>query len=105
MNGGLSPFFYVCRTFDTLVSNAHKPLRKRIMSKKNNKIAVIIARIGRIERKCDRLVVEVTSLRRFLTPKRSEIDEVIDRLHNTAVALRRQSRSERLYYLRNAREE
>ncbi len=75
------------------------------MSKKSNKISVIVARIGRVERKCDRLVAEMTSLRRFLTPKRSEIDEVIDRLHNTAVALRNQSRRERLFHLRNAREE
>jgi len=38
------------------------------MSKKNNKIAAIAARIGRVERKCNRLIAEITALRKALTP-------------------------------------
>ena len=74
------------------------------MSKKNNKIAAIAASIGRVERKCNRLIYEVTALRKSLTPQHSDIDEVIGHLHRTAVALREQSRSERKYFSRNGME-
>lgn len=74
------------------------------MSKHNSKIAAMSARIGRIERKCNRLLCEVASLRKALTPQYSDIDEVIGHLHRTAIALREQSKGERRYYSRNARE-
>ena len=55
------------------------------MSKKTNKLSQISARIGaRIERKCNRLIAEVSALRKALTPQTSEIDEVIGHLHRTA---------------------
>lgn len=75
------------------------------MSKNNSKIDIIAARIGRVERKCSRLIYEVSALRKALTPSHSEIDEVIGHLHRTAIALRNQSRDERRYYSRNARKE
>ncbi len=74
------------------------------MSKRNKKIAVIAARIGRVERKCNRLIAEVTALRKALTPQHSDIDDVIGHLHRTAHALREQSEKERRYYSRIARE-
>ena len=74
------------------------------MSKRNNKIAQIGARIRRVERKCNRLIAEVTALRKALTPQHSEIDDVIGHLHRTANALREQSERERRYYSRIARE-
>lgn len=73
------------------------------MSKKNSKLAAIAARIGRVERKCNRLIAEVTALRKALTPPDSEIDEVIGHLHRTAKALRAQSEQERWHYSRIAR--
>ena len=75
------------------------------MSKKTNKIALIATRIGRVERKCNRLIAEVASLRKSLTPQHSDIDEVIGHLHRTATALREQSRNERRYFSRNSRED
>lgn len=75
------------------------------MSMKNTKIAVISARMGRVERKCNRLIAEVSALRKALTPQTSEIDEIIGHLHRTATALREQSRSQRRYYSRIAKED
>lgn len=75
------------------------------MSKKTNKLSQISARIGRVERKCNRLIAEVSALRKALTPQTSEIDEVIGHLHRTATALREQSRRQRRYYSRIARED
>ena len=74
------------------------------MSKKTNKIAAIATRIGRVERKCNRLIAEVRSIRRALAPQHSEIDEVINHLHRTATALREQSKRERQHYARISRE-
>lgn len=74
------------------------------MSKKPIKITQIVARIGRIERKCDRLIKEVGNLRKAITPQQSEIDEIIEHLHLTAKALREQSSIERRNYSRNAGE-
>lgn len=71
---------------------------------KTNKIAVLSARIARVERKYNRLIAEVRSLRRALTPQYSEIDEVINHLHRTATALREQSKRERHHYARISRE-
>lgn len=72
---------------------------------KTNKIAGISARIARVERKCNRILHEIAALRKALIPQSSEIDDVINHLHRTATALREQSRSERKYYSRIAREE
>lgn len=74
------------------------------MSKKTNKLAVIAARIRRVERKCNRLIAEVAALRKALTPQPSELNDIIGHLHQTARALREQSQRERRYYERNARE-
>ncbi len=67
-------------------------------------MAVIAARIERVERKCNRIIAEVRSLRKALTPTYSEIDEVIAHLQRTAGQLREQSRYERRQYERIARE-
>lgn len=75
------------------------------MSKPSKKLSQISARICRVEHKCNRIIAEVTALRKALTPPHSEIDEVIGHLHRTATALQEQSRSERRYYSRIAREE
>lgn len=50
------------------------------MSKKNNSLLQISARIGRVERKCNRLIAEVSALRKALTPQPSEIDAIIGHL-------------------------
>ncbi len=101
----ISFFLSQYRTLVEVVSNALKTQIQWIMSKKNNRFSQICARIGRVERKCNRLIAEVTALREALMPRRSEIDEVIGHLHRTATALREQSRSQRLYYSRILREE
>lgn len=75
------------------------------MSKQSKKLSQISARICRVERKCNRIIAEVATLRNALTTPHSEIDEVIGHLHRTATALREQSRSERRYYSRIAMED
>lgn len=75
------------------------------MSKKNNSLLQISARIGRVERKCNRLIAEVSALRKALTPQPSEIDAIIGHLHRTATVLREQSREQRRFYSRIARED
>ncbi len=75
------------------------------MGNKNNKLKALSARIGRVERKCNRILIEVTSLRKALVPDHSEVDEVIGHLHRTAIALHNQSKRERKYFTRNAKEE
>ena len=75
------------------------------MSKKNTKIAALAARMRRVERKCDRIIAEMSSLRKALAPQPSEIDEIIGHLHRTATALCEQSRNERRHYSRTAPKE
>ena len=48
-------------------------------------------RIRRIERKCDRIISELASLRRCLYSRSSDIDVTIERMHNHARELRKES--------------
>ena len=48
-------------------------------------------RIRRIERKCDRIISELASLRRCLYSRSSDIDVTIERMHNNALELRKES--------------
>ena len=48
-------------------------------------------RIRRIERKCDRIISELASLRRCLYSRSSDIDVTIERMHNNARELRKES--------------
>lgn len=52
------------------------------------------SRIDRIERKCDRILSELLIVRQQLN-KESDMDTVIDRLHTTAIRMRRQCNKER----------
>lgn len=62
------------------------------MSMKNNKFTE--SRLRRLERKCDRILVELLVLKRVVQHQR-DVDDVIDRLHNVAVRMREQSERER----------
>lgn len=55
------------------------------MTSRNNK------RIRRIERKCDRIISELASLRRCFYSRSSDIDVTIERMHNNARELRKES--------------
>lgn len=59
---------------------------------KNNKFTE--SRFRRLERKCDRILVELLVLKRVVQHQR-DVDDVIDRLHNVAVRMREQSERER----------
>ena len=48
-------------------------------------------RIRRIEQKCDRIINELASIRRCLYSRSSDIDATIERLHNNARELRKES--------------
>ena len=48
-------------------------------------------RIRRIEHKCDRIISELASLRRCLYSRSSDIDVTIERMHNNARELRKES--------------
>lgn len=50
-------------------------------------------RIRRIEIKCDRIIKELASIRRCLLIRSSDIDATIERLHNNARELRKESES------------
>ena len=48
-------------------------------------------RIRRIEHKCDRIISELASLRRCFYSRSSDIDVTIERMHNNARELRKES--------------
>lgn len=48
-------------------------------------------RIRRIEQKCDRIINELASIRRCLYSRSSDIDATIERMHNNARELRKES--------------
>ena len=48
-------------------------------------------RIRRIEHKCDRIISELASLRRCLYSRSNDIDVTIERMHNNARELRKES--------------
>ena len=48
-------------------------------------------RIRRIERKCDRIISELASLRRCFYSRSNDIDVTIERMHNNARELRKES--------------
>lgn len=70
------------------------------MSIRNTQAQRLSARISRLERKCDRILAEISALRRDISPRRTEIDDVIDSLHKAASAMRQQSQSELRRYTR-----
>ena len=48
-------------------------------------------RIRRIEHKCDRIISELAALRRCLYSRSNDIDVTIERMHNNALELRKDS--------------
>lgn len=50
--------------------------------------------IGRIERKCDRILSELMIIRNHLV-REAEIDDVLDKIHTTARHLRKQAMREK----------
>lgn len=59
-------------------------------NRKNNK-GGRASRLDRIERKCDRILSELASIRRRISPRHDDIDTAIDRMHRNARRMREQS--------------
>lgn len=55
------------------------------------------SRLDRIERKCDRILVELSLIRRQLSHRSGDIDDAIERMHRNARRMRAQSQQEAQY--------
>lgn len=77
-----------------------QPYHTLTMSKQFGKIAKISHRLARLEHKINHLITIVSAIRLTLTPRQSELDDVIYRLHQTAESLRKQSQREYQRYVR-----